>query len=165
VCSVGALGAGLSPGKEVQLMNDASSTFDEAIERSHRALDEIARGDPGPFFELYSDSAEATLANPYLPPACGRGEIEAAGRLGAANYREGRAIAFDNFAKVLTGDIGYTLEIERFEAKVAGGDEIRPVALRVTSIYRSEDGGWRLLHRHADPITVPQPMDSVLRTD
>jgi len=142
----------------------ASVGLDEAIERSHRALDEIARGDPAPFFELYSDSAEATLANPYLPPARGRSEIEAAGRLGASNYREGRAIAFENFAKIRVGDVGYTLEIERFEAKVAGGDEIRPVALRVTSIYRLEDGQWRLLHRHADPITAKRAMDSVLQS-
>jgi hypothetical protein len=110
-------------------MTDALG-FDEAIERSHRALDEIARGDPGPFFELYSDSADATLANPYLPPARDRVEIEAAGRLAASNYREGRANAFENFAKVQVGDIGYTVEIERFDAKVAGDDERRPVVIR-----------------------------------
>jgi len=140
-----------------------STGFDEAIERSHRALDEIARGDPSAFFELYSDAPEATLANPYLPPRKGRSEIEEAGRFAATNYRDGRTLAFENFAKVLVGDLGYTLEIERFEAKVAGSDEVRPVALRVTSIYRSEEGGWRLLHRHADPITTKQAMDSVLR--
>lgn len=112
----------------------------------------MARGDPGPFFELYSDSADATLANPHLEPARGRVEIEAAGRLAASNYREGRAIAFENFAKLLVGDIGYTLEIERFEAKVAGGEDVRPVALRVTSSYRREDGRWRLLHGTRTPL-------------
>jgi hypothetical protein len=51
-------------------------TFEAAIEASHHALDEITRGNPNPFFELYSDREDATLANPYGPPARGRREIE-----------------------------------------------------------------------------------------
>jgi hypothetical protein len=44
--------------------------FKRAIAESHRALDEIARGDPSAFFELYSRGDDATLANPFgLPPA------------------------------------------------------------------------------------------------
>jgi ketosteroid isomerase-like protein len=137
--------------------------FDRAIEASHRALDEIAKGDPSAFFELYSDRDDATLANPYGPPVRGRRQIEEAGRRAASNYHEGRAIEFENFAKCLTADLGYILEIERFEAKVAGSDEVTPVALRVTSIFCPEDGTWKLLHRHADPITTTQPGESVIQ--
>ncbi len=53
----------------------ASEDFDRAIEASHRALDEIARGDPSAFFELYSEGDDATLANPFGPPARGRSQI------------------------------------------------------------------------------------------
>jgi ketosteroid isomerase-like protein len=55
------------------------------------------------------------------------------------------------------------LEIERFETKVAGADEITPVALRVTSVLRRENGSWKLLHRHADPITAPRAGESVIQ--
>lgn len=140
----------------------APESFDEAIEANHRALDEFARGDPSAFFALYSDGEDATLANPYGPPACGRSEVEEAGRRAASNYREGRAIEFESFAKRATSELAYTLEIERFEAKVAGGDEITPVALRVTSIFRPEEGTWKLVHRHADPITTHRPGESVI---
>jgi len=141
-----------------------AETFEQAIESSHRALDEIARGNPDVFFELYSRGGDATLANPYGPPACGFSQIEVAGRRAAGNYRDGRAVEFENFAKVETGDLGYTLEVERFETKVAGSDENSPVALRVTSVFRREDGAWRLLHRHADPITTPRSSESVIQT-
>src|SRR2546422_9920873 len=130
--------------------------FERAREASHQALDEIARGNPNAFFELFSRRDDATLANPYGPPARGWDDLEQAGRRGASNYREGRAIAFENFATYVTADLGYLLEIERFEAKVAGGDELVPVALRVTSIFRPEAGTWKLVHRHADPITTPR---------
>jgi ketosteroid isomerase-like protein len=63
----------------------------------------------------------------------------------------------------VTRDLAFTLEIERFEAKIAGSDEFSPVALRVTSIFRLEDGSWKLLHRHADPITTLLPAQSVIQ--
>jgi ketosteroid isomerase-like protein len=142
----------------------SAEDFEQVIEKSHQALDEIARGDPSRFFELFSDGDDATLANPYGPPARGRAQIEEAGRRAAANYRDGRAVKFENFAKCVTAELGYLLEIERFEAKVAGGDEVTPVALRVTSIFRPEEGAWKLVHRQADPITMPRPGESVIQT-
>jgi ketosteroid isomerase-like protein len=142
----------------------STESFEQAIEASHRALDEIARGNLDPFIDLYSDRDDATVANPYGPPARGRDEIEQAGRRAAANYRDGRAIEFENFATYISGSLGYTVEIERFETKVAGSDELTPVSLRVTSIFRLEGDTWKLLHRHADPITTLQSGESVTRT-
>ena len=142
----------------------SQESFEQAIAASHRALDEITRGNPEPFFELYSRGNDATLANPYGPPCRGLDEIEAGGRRAAANYRDGKAVGFETFAKFATADLGYMLEIERFETKVAGADELSPVALRVTSVFRREDSGWKLLHRHADPITAPRSGESVLES-
>ena len=137
--------------------------FEAAVEASHGALDEIARGNLDAFMDLYTDREDATVGNPFGPPARGRNEIEQAGRRAAANYRDGRAIGFENIATYVSGDLGYTFEIERFETKVAGADELTLVSLRVTSIFRLEDGAWKLLHRHADPITTVRPGDSVIQ--
>jgi hypothetical protein len=35
-------------------------------------------------------------------------------------------------------------------------------ALRVTSTYRHEDGQWRIVLRHADPIVAQRPADATL---
>ena len=45
--------------------------------------------------------------------------------------------------------------------KVGGAAEAAPVALRATTIFRREAGGWRIVHRHADPITAPRPAASI----
>ena len=140
-----------------------SEGFDRAVEASHRALDEVAKGSPDGFLELYSQGEDATLANPFGPPVRGPSQIAEAGRRAASNYRDGRAIEFQEVARYVTADHAYILEIERFEAKVGGSEEVTPVALRVTSVFRPEDGTWKLVHRHADPITEPRPAESVVR--
>ena len=54
-------------------------------------------------------------------------------------------------------------EIERAESKVGGMEEISPYALRVTMIFRPEEGTWKVVHRHADPITTTRPAESVIQ--
>jgi ketosteroid isomerase-like protein len=53
--------------------------------------------------------------------------------------------------------------IERQQAKVGGGEEVVPIVLRVTLIFRPEEGTWKVVHRHADPITTPRPAESVIQ--
>jgi ketosteroid isomerase-like protein len=55
------------------------------------------------------------------------------------------------------------VQIERPKAKVGGREEITPFTLRATMIFRPEDGEWKIVHRHADPITTPQAAESVLQ--
>jgi ketosteroid isomerase-like protein len=47
---------------------------------------------------------------------------------------------------------------------MGGRNDHTPVALRVTSIFRRENGAWRLVHRHADPITSARSPESVIQT-
>jgi hypothetical protein len=46
--------------------------------------------------------------------------------------------------------------------RVAGSDELAPVALRTTTNFRREEDGWRTDHRHADPIMSSRPAESLV---
>jgi ketosteroid isomerase-like protein len=136
--------------------------LDAVIERHHEALVEIARGNADGFKALYSRADEATLANPFGPPARGWAQIERTLEAAAGHYEDGELRAVEQVAKMMTPELAYTVELERFTARVAGAPEPGPVTLRVTTVFRPEDGAWRIVHRHADPIAVPQTPESVL---
>lgn len=48
----------------------------------------------------------------------------------------------------VSGELAYTVHREHTQTQVDG--EPRDYVLRVTQVYRHEDGGWRVVHRHAD---------------
>jgi ketosteroid isomerase-like protein len=81
----------------------------------------------------------------------------------ASLYRDGEIVGFENIAKYVTPELAYIVEVERYKAKVGGSEDVVPVALRVTSTLRPEEGSWRIMHRHADPITTARPADSVIQ--
>ncbi|MEM1314765.1 MAG: hypothetical protein AAGI51_09450 [Pseudomonadota bacterium] len=54
------------------------------------------------------------------------------------------------------------VEGERGRAEIAGAPAVSEISLRVTSLCRREPDGWRLPHRHADPITAPRGAESVI---
>ena len=134
----------------------------QVMEQDHRALDAFVKGDPEPKKRLFSRRDDVTLANPLGPPARGWNEAEKTLEHAASQLREGEAIGFERISGYATADLAYILEIERYRGKLGGADEIVPNSLRVTTIFRREDGEWRILHRHADPITSPQPIESTL---
>jgi ketosteroid isomerase-like protein len=137
--------------------------FDEVLEQYHLALDEIMKGSPDGYKGLYSHRDDVTLANPFGPPARGWEEVAKTLERAASHYREGEATGFENLAKYVTAELAYTLEMERCQAKVEGRDDVTPIAVRVTTIFRPEEGQWKVVHRHADPITKAQPAESVIQ--
>jgi predicted dienelactone hydrolase len=68
----------------------------------------------------------------------------------------GRASHFDLIARHLAEALAVVVEVEHAEVKIAGADALSPAALRVTSVFRLEGDAWKLVHRHADPITTPR---------
>jgi ketosteroid isomerase-like protein len=140
-----------------------TSDFDQFVEQYHLALDEFFRGNPEPAQALYSRRDDATLANPFGPVAKGWKQIAETTERAASNYRDGEATSFEAAARYVTPGLAYIVEVESFKAKVGGNEEIASGALRVTSILRPEDGAWRVVHRHADPITTARPAESVIQ--
>lgn len=141
----------------------ALDDLDVAVEQYHRAAGEFVKGNPEPYKMMFSHREDVTLANPFGPVARGWKQVAETMERAASLYKDGEIIGFENVSKYLTTDLAYIVEVERFKAKIAGRGT-SPVALRTTSILRCEDGIWKVMHRHADPITTVRPAESVIQT-
>ena len=141
----------------------SESGLDGAVEQHHQALGEFVKGDAEPLKALFSHRDDVTLANPFGPAVTGWEEAAATMERAASLYRDGEIVGFDTLAKKMTAELGYTVEVKRYSAKLGGRKDLTPVTLRVTCVFRPEEGSWKLVHRHADPITTARTADSVVQ--
>jgi len=141
----------------------STGDLDRTIADYHLALGAFFKGDPEPCKRLYSHRDDVSLANPFGPPTRGWSIVAKTMEEAAAHYEDGRAIGFDRVAEYTTSELAYIVEIEHYEAKVGQHQDFALIDLRVTTVLRLEDRAWKVVHRHADPITTLRVPESVIQ--
>ena len=142
----------------------AVDDFDEVVERYHLALDEFLKANPEPLKKFFSHRDDVTLANPLVGlPARGWEQVAKTLEHASSQFTDGENVGFETLAKHVTPEFAYVLLIERDKVKVGAMEDIAPSTLRVTMIFRPEDGTWKVVHRHADSVTTAQPAESVVQ--
>ncbi len=124
------------------------------VDQYHAAADEFSRGNPLPVKMMFSHQDDVTLANPFGPPVRGWNKVSDALDFASSRFKDGEVISFETIARHETPELAIIFEVEKWKAKVSGREEVSSFDLRVTSTFRNEDGDWKLIHRHADPITT-----------
>jgi ketosteroid isomerase-like protein len=142
----------------------AVDDVDQLIEQYQQALGEFMKGNPQPVQKLFSHREDVSLANPLGPPAHGWEQVAQTIERAASNFQDGEFVSAEIIERIVTPELAYAVWLERAKAKVSGEEDIFvPIVLRVTMIFRPEEGTWKVVHRHADPITTPQPAESVIQ--
>jgi ketosteroid isomerase-like protein len=141
----------------------AKEDLDAVIEHYHLAAAEFVKGDPEPYKNLFSQRDDVSLGNPFGPFTTGWKSVAATMERASALYKDGEIIGFENLTTYVTPELAYIVEVERIKAKIGGRDQAAIIALRTTSVFRPEAGTWKIVHRHADPITTHQSAESVVQ--
>jgi ketosteroid isomerase-like protein len=79
-------------------------------------------------------------------PSLARGSV-----VGLHDYR------FDLVVADVSGDMAYMVGFEHIANSIVGVP-VEPYTLRVTHIFRREDGEWKIAHRHADYMPIDQTL-------
>lgn len=129
-----------------------SEEFRSFLARQQEAEAALVNGDVGPRLALWSRRNPVSLLGAWGPNKTGWPELErifrwVAERLGSVPYRDFR---YDvEVAEVSAdGQMAYSVGFERFDEVLPDGT--RPWTVRVTHVYRREDGEWKIVHRHGD---------------
>ncbi len=134
----------------------------EAIRQHHAANVDLVKGDSELYKQVFSHRDDVTLANPFGPAVRGWKQVSDALTYVSTRFKGGEPTSFETLATYESADLATVLEIERWKVKLSDRSEAAPFVLRVTTTYRREDGTWKLVHRHADPIASFHP-DGPLR--
>jgi ketosteroid isomerase-like protein len=124
------------------------------LARQTDAEEAFVHGDPRPRMELWSRRDPVTLFGAIGMSESGCDQLSQTFAWVASRFSEVSNYRFDVELVEVRGDMAYTLGFERFEGSIAGRP-VEPVTVRVTHIYRREDGEWKIVHRHGD--NPPRP--------
>ncbi len=115
--------------------------------RLREAETALHNGDPEPRLALWSSVEPVSVLGAWRS-ATGQEEVRNLFRTLAATFSDCTSHVYDIVAAEVIGDMAFTAGYERTEASIDG--ERRRYVLRVTQIYRREDGEWKVAHRHGD---------------
>ncbi len=129
----------------------AADDFHQTVEQVEAAASHFITGDAAPYKAWWSHADDLTILGGWGASEKGWEQVGprldwAAGRFG------GGQTTYEPLAMGMSGDLAYAIGIERGEARVAGSEQVSPIALRVTHILRREEGAWKIIHRHADHV-------------
>jgi len=132
------------------------------LEQVQAAVRQFATGDPNPYKACWSQADDVTICGGWGAYERGWEQVEPRLAWAAARWRGGHT-NFVPLALRASGDMAYSVWVEQGDARLEGLDEFRPIALRVTHIYRHEGNTWKIIHRHADALVDKIAATAVLR--
>jgi ketosteroid isomerase-like protein len=128
---------------------ETDAFLSEMLPKQRAAEKALHDGDVEPRLALWTRRAPVTLLGAKLS-ATGWEQIEPSFREVASWFSGSESYDFDVIAAGASADLAYTVGYER-NVVIANGER-RQYVLRATHVYRREDGEWRIVHRHADPV-------------
>lgn len=134
--------------------------IDELVRRTTEAAQAYIRGDLRAYLELIPHSDDYTLLQPFGGELIHGIDDSSEHAESLARFFGGGEADVDVVATHASGDLVVLVVFERQHGEV-GGLPDQDWSLRVTLVFRREDGEWRLVHRHADALVHPIDLEQL----
>ena len=130
-----------------------TESFQDFLQRRAAASDAYIRGDATALAGMLAGQDPATFMPPTGAVVEGAGPVAEAQVEGAAVFGADSTGHFEILNSGFDDALGFWSG--RQHATVRMGEELVPMVLRTTEVFRREDGEWKLVHRHADRTPPP----------
>ena len=136
--------------------------FERFLRRYEAANTAFVNGDPSLWLSITAERSPVSIFGGFggLGEA-GVAQVHQRYLLAATAFRpSGATVSFEYLVKDVRGRLAYTVAIERSTVRYAGQTERQPQILRVTMMFRFDNGAWKIVHRHADTmidLQLPTP--------
>jgi len=136
----------------------ADADLSELIRRSEEANAALMRGDIDGYRALVTLTEDFTLMAPFGGTPTRGAEMTDARWEAMGRFFKNGTLKQELVQAYGSVDMVVLAIIERAHVEV-GGLPAQEWSLRVTLVYRREEGEWRLMHRHADPLVKGISLD------
>jgi ketosteroid isomerase-like protein len=135
-------------------MSDLDDFLATTLDRQIKAEEAVHNGDLGPRPAMWSTKDPVTVFGAVRSATGLDGVSQLFGWLGE-HFSDCTAYRFELVAAGVSGELAYTVGYQHTSASW-GGVPLEPYTPRVTHAYRREDGEWKIVHRHADAVSVDE---------
>jgi ketosteroid isomerase-like protein len=135
-----------------QAKTDDQKHFESFMQTRIKAADSYANGDSAPVLSLLTRHAKSTFFGPGGGYTEGAREVASTHEKAAQAFQPGGKNELE-LLQVFAGEsVAYWVGIQHAKVRMRGKDELVPMSLRVTEVFRREGDDWKLVHRHADML-------------
>jgi ketosteroid isomerase-like protein len=124
--------------------------FNDFMSEREQAALAYCQGDASRVNGLSTNHAPASFFGPDGSAIRGAKAIKDAYQQGAKSFGPGGKSKLDIIQSASGGDIAYWSGLQHAEVEIDG--KSKPMTLRITELFRKENGDWKLVHRHADML-------------
>ena len=123
--------------------------FYKFVEKCRHAVSEQVAGHTESFQELWSRADDVVLMGAAGSHSVGWDDVSASLSWASSHLDFGDWSA-ENLLTGVAGNLGFTVDLEHMSRLV--DERVEERTLRASQGYRFEDGRWRVLFRHGDPM-------------
>jgi ketosteroid isomerase-like protein len=132
-------------------MNNDMPAFDQFMKDRELAAQAFVNGATGPLRDIATETSPATFFGPDGDYVDGADRVFSRYERDAGLFESGTT-DFEILQAVASGDLAFWVGFQRATVRLRATKEEVTFNLRVTELFRREDNGWKLIHRHADSM-------------
>lgn len=130
----------------------AKEPFEAFLIRREAVSGDYINGNAQPLLEISTVRDPATFFPPNGQRVHGAAQVNANNAKGVDAFAAGSTGHFEVMQSGSSGGLGFWTGIQHAKVIMKGKDAPVVMQLRTTEVFRVEEGGWKLVHRHADIV-------------
>ena len=135
-------------------MSELDDFITTTLARQVEAEEALHNGDLEPRLAMWSTLDPVTVLG-AVRSTIGWDEVSQAFHWLVSHFSDCTSYRFELVTAGVSGDLAYTVGYEHISVSW-DGVPLEPYTLRVTHVYRRENGEWKIVHRHADRVPSEQ---------
>lgn len=131
-------------------MSEHLESFKKFLKEREKASQAYVNGDGEPLVKVSAAKSPATFFSPGGDLTEGAKKVSARYKKDAEIFESADENKFKTLQMNADENIAFWVGLQKSVVTIKGKKKSIPMTLRVTEIFRRDDGEWKMIHRHAD---------------